>query len=266
VITSADNPRVKDVVRWRKARERQRDGVLVAEGVREVERALAAGLVARSLYVAPELLHRRPELLAGRSELVPGRPELLPGWNHELAVEVSARVLAKMAYRAEPEGVLGVFEIPQRALPANPTLVLVAVGIEKPGNLGAMARTADAAGADGLLVADASCDPWNPNAIRASTGAVFTLPIVEATLDDVAQLPLQKVAAVVGAPTSYTDVDLRQPTALIVGAEDEGLDARWRTLADVQASIPMRAHTVDSLNAAASAALLLFEAVRQRGS
>src|SRR5207248_491450 len=113
--------------------------------------------------------------------------------------EVSARVLAKMAYRAEPEGVLAIAEIPERALPADPTLLLVAVGIEKPGNLGAMARTADAAGADALLVGDATADPWNPNAIRASTGAVFTLPIFETTSDDVARLPLRKVAAVLGA-------------------------------------------------------------------
>ena len=244
MITSADNSRVKEVLRLRKVRERRRGGVFVAEGVREVERALAAGLVARSLYVAPELL---------------------PGWHRENAEEVSAAVLAKMAYRTEPEGILGVFEIPRRPLPADATLLLVAVGIEKPGNLGAMARTADAAGADALLVADAQCDPWNPNAIRASTGAVFTLPIVEVTLDGVAQLPLQKVAAVVDAPTSYTEVDLKPPTALIVGAEDEGLDVRWRTLADVQASVPMRSRTTDSLNAATSAALLLFETVRQRG-
>ena len=118
--------------------------------------------------------------------------------------EVSARVLARMSYRTEPEGVLAVVEIPQRALPAEPTLLLVAVGIEKPGNLGAMARTADAAGADALLVADAHVDPWNPNAIRASTGAVFTLPIVEATRDEIAALPHRKVAAVLGARRRHT--------------------------------------------------------------
>ena len=95
-------------------------------------------------------------------------------------------MLAKMAYRDEPEGVLAVFETPQRELPADATLIVVAVGIEKPGNLGAIARSADAAGADGILVADGEVDPWNPNAIRASTGSVFTLPIVEATRDDVA--------------------------------------------------------------------------------
>lgn len=243
MITSVDNPRVREVVALRKARERRRGGLFVAEGPREVERALAAGLVVRHAYVAPELL---------------------PDWAHG-GEEVSARVLAKMSYRAQPEGVLAVFEVPQRTLPAGATLVLVAVGIEKPGNLGAMARTADAAGADALLVADAACDPWNPNAIRASTGAVFTLPILEATRADVRALPLQKVAAVVGALTRHTEADLTPPTALLIGAEDDGLDADWRAAADVQVTLAMRARTVDSLNASAAAAVLLYETLRQRG-
>jgi TrmH family RNA methyltransferase len=243
VITSTDNARVKEVLRWRKARERRREGVFVAEGPREVERALAAGLVVRHTYVAPELL---------------------PDWPHR-GEEVSARVLAKMSYRGEPEGVLAVFEVPQRELPAGATLILVAVGIEKPGNLGAMARTVDAAGADALLVAEAVCDPWNPNAIRASTGAVFTLPILETTLADIRALPLQKVAAVVGAPTRHTDADLTPPTALLIGAEDDGLDAAWREVADVQVTLPMQARTVDSLNASTAAAVLLYETLRQRG-
>ena len=117
-----------------------------------------------------------------------------------------------MAYRAEPEGVLAVFEIPQRELPPTADACsLVAVGIEKPGNLGAMARTADAAGADALLVADAKVDPWNPNAIRASTGSVFTLPIVEATRDDVATLPRRRSPRSLGAPHTHTDADLTEP-------------------------------------------------------
>lgn len=224
----------------RKSRERRRVGLFIAEGRREVERARAAGLRIRATYFAPELID----------------------WGDGEAV--SARVLAKMAYRAEPEGVLAVVEIPKRTIPRAANLVLVAVGIEKPGNLGAMARTADAAGADALLVADATADAWNPNAIRASTGAVFTLPILEASREQIAQLAMQKVGALVGAPTSYTQADLTKPTALIVGPEDEGLDDLWRGVADVHVSIPMHARTVDSLNAATSAAILLFEAARQR--
>jgi TrmH family RNA methyltransferase len=242
VITSVDNPRVKEVLRLRKGRERRRVGLFVAEGPREVERALSAGLNVQAAYVARELL---------------------PDWPHP-ADEVSARVLAKMAYRAEPEGVLAVVEQPRRALPRDATLLLVAVGIEKPGNLGAMARTADAAGADGLLVVDASVDPWNPNAIRASTGAVFTLPIVDATRADVAALPQQKVAAVLGTRRAHTDSDYTRPTAFLVGAEDAGLPEAYRALADVQVEIPMHGTTVDSLNAGTAAAVLLFEARRQR--
>src|SRR4051794_32302935 len=112
-----------------------------------------------------------------------------------------------MAYRSEPEGVVAVFEAPRRELPRGGTLYLVAVGIEKPGNLGAMARTADAAGADALLVAEAQADVWNPNAIRASTGAVFTLPVVEAALEDVAGLGVATVAATPDAATRYTAAD-----------------------------------------------------------
>lgn len=241
LITSPDNPRVKEVLRLRKSRERRQSGLFIAEGPREVERARAAGLTVHATYFAPELL----------------------AWDE--GEEVSARVLTKMSYRAEPEGVLAVVEIPQRAIPDDATLILVAVGIEKPGNLGAMARTADAAGADALLVGDANADPWNPNAIRASTGAVFTLPIAEVTLDDVRALTVQKIAAVVGAANRYTDADLTRPTAFIVGAEDEGLSDEWRNAADEHVAIPMRAQTSDSLNAATSAGVLLFEAVRQRG-
>ena len=241
MITSPDNPRVKEVIRLRKSRERRRSGLFIAEGPREVERVRAAGLTVQATYFAPELL----------------------AWGE--GEEVSARVLAKMAYRAEPEGVLAVVQTPQRDGPTDASLILIAVGIEKPGNLGAMARTADAAGADALLIGDANADPWNPNAIRASTGAVFTLPIAEVTLDDVRTLSLQKIAAVVDAPRRYTDADLTRPTAFIVGSEDEGLDDAWRALADENVSIPMNPRTTDSLNAATSAGILLFEAVRQRG-
>jgi len=160
--------------------------------------------------------------------------------------------------------VLAVVEAPRRAVPDDPTLLLVAVGIEKPGNLGAMARTADAAGADALLVGDGRADPWNPNAIRASTGAVFTLPIVEITREELADLPVQKVAATLGAATAHAAANLTKPTAIMIGAEDAGLPEDWRALADVEVEIPMRGRTADSLNAGAAAAILLFEAVRQR--
>jgi len=240
VITSVDNPRVKDVVRLRKRSERREAGLFVAEGPREVERARAAGLRIVATYFAPSLLE----------------------WPEGEAV--SERVLAKMAYRGEPEGVVAVVEAPMRELPRGGTLYLAAVGIEKPGNLGAMARTAEAAGADALVVANATADPWNPNAIRASTGAVFTLPVVEATLDDVRELGTRLVAAEPAAPTPYTELDLTARTTIAIGAEDEGLPDAWLAAADARASIPLRAGSADSLNAATAAAVILFEARRQR--
>src|SRR5262249_11106797 len=166
----------------------------VAEGRREVERAIAAGLAVRAVYLAPALLE---------------------DWDAGDATEVSARVLAHMSYRAEPEGVLAVVEAPRRPIPDDPTLLLVAVGIEKPGNLGAMARTADAAGADALLVGDGRADAWNPNAIRASTGAVFTLPVAETTREELAAIPVQKVAATLGAGKPHDEADLTKPTAIL---------------------------------------------------
>ena len=247
MITSVDNARVKEVLRLRRSRERRALGLFDVEGMRELARARLAGLRIQAVYSAPELVGGD-----ARSPALDG------------AEEVSARVHRHMSYRAEPEGVLAVVEAPHRELPADATLVLVAVGVEKPGNLGAMARSAEAAGADALLVADGAFDPWNPNAIRASTGAVFTLPIVAATLDDVRALTLRRVAAVVGAEQLYTDVDLTGPTALIVGAEDEGLSDEWRAAADSTVAIPMSGRSTDSLNASVAAGVLLFEAVRQR--
>jgi RNA methyltransferase, TrmH family len=240
VISSVDNPRVKDLVRLRKARERRRSGLFIAEGPREVERARAAGLTIVATYFAPSLLD----------------------WPE--GEEVSERVLAKMAYRAEPEGVIAVVEVPHRELPTNGSLYVVAVGIEKPGNLGAMARTADAAGADALVVAEAQADPWNPNAIRASSGAVFSLPVVEATLDEIRALPTRLLAAMPDAPTAYTEVDLTARTTLAIGAEDVGLPDAWIEASDFSVSIPLHAGTTDSLNAATAAAIILFEARRQR--
>jgi RNA methyltransferase, TrmH family len=245
VITSIENPRIKSALRLRKSRERRRAGLFLVEGPRDLERAIAAGLSVREVFHSPELL---PDWDAG------GTP----------VEEVTARVLAKLSYRGEPEGVVAVFEIPESALPGSSTLLLVAVGIEKPGNLGAMARTADAAGADALLIANASTDLWNPNAIRASTGAVFSLPMVAATRAEVSQLPHRKVAAVLGARTAHTDLDYTAPTAFLIGAEDSGLDDDWRALADERVQIPMHGKTTDSLNASVATAVLLFEAVRQR--
>jgi RNA methyltransferase, TrmH family len=241
VITSLENPHVKEVRRLRESRERRRSGLFLAEGPREVERARAAGLRVVQTFYAPELL-----------EWDEGEP-------------VTGRVLARMAYRAEPEGVIAIVAAPRHELPTGGSLYLVAAGIEKPGNIGAMARTAAAAGADALIVAGAPADAFNPNAIRASTGAVFTLPVIEATREDVESLGVEIVAADPAGGTAYTNADLTRPVAIVVGAEDRGLPEEWLAAAHTRVSIPLAAGPVDSLNAATAAAILLFEAIRQRG-
>jgi RNA methyltransferase, TrmH family len=242
LISSTDNPRIKELVALRASAERRRSGLFLAEGPREVERAAAAGLRLLETYYAPSLIDW-PE----------GRP-------------VSERVLGKLTYRARPEGVVALVEAPRFVLPRTGTLFLVAVGIEKPGNLGAIARSAEAAGADALLVAEARPDPFNPNAIRASTGSVFRLPVLETSLEEVKSLGVAILAAVVEGGSAPSELDLRRPVAIAVGAEDAGLPASWSQAADAAVTIPVQAGSIaESLNAAVAAGVLLFEAVRQRG-
>lgn len=274
-ITSRANPRVKAVVALRTRRGRDRSGRLIAEGTREIERALAAGLILRELYACPQQARRGAidiEAWLARASAVAAGAESAPTARH---IEVNRSVLTAIAYQENPEGVVAVFDQPTPR-PADATrgaagLWLVASGASKPGNVGAMARSASAAGATALLLADSVVDIWNPNAIRASTGAVFSLPILAA--DGPALLAFLQtraahiVAADPAAPRRYTDVDMTGPSALVVGAEDRGLDDTWRAAAeDRVVCIPQAAGAVDSLNAAAVAAVLLFEAVRQRST
>lgn len=265
-ISSVQNPTVKRVVKLRKPRERRAAGVLIAEGRREVERALAAGLELRELFVCPVLCDERF-----------GRP----------CTTVSAAVLSKIAYHDKPEGVLGIFDAPVRSLNdleqqlGPDSLLLVVVGTEKPGNLGAMVRTAAAAGCAGVLAVGPAVDVFNPNAIRNSTGAVFALPtvVVPTDAEAIAWLKahgLSVLAALApdeqaaNAAVSCFDADWAFPAAIVVGPEHAGLDSTWRAAADVAVTIPMAVGIaenpalVDSLNASNAAAVLLYEAVRRR--
>lgn len=265
MLTSVNNPRVKDVVRLRNRRHRERERRFVIEGKRELAYAIDAGFPVATLYHCAEFHADR-----GEADLV--RRFAATGTTCE---ETSEEVFRKMSYRRTPDGLLGVAEAPALTLDALPdasegtdeALWLVAVGIEKPGNLGAMLRSLDAAGGTGLLIADAVADVFNPNAVRASVGAVFGLPIATASGDAV-RVWLQRrgiplLAASPQAQTVYTEAALTGPVALAVGSEHRGLGENW--LASAQTvSIPM-AGRVDSVNAATAAALLLFEARRQRG-
>jgi len=267
LITSRTNPRIRRIARLRRQRDRREAGVFVAEGFREVGRAMDAGLQLEELYWNPRLSGMDFDALAARFPSIALRPQAV--------CEVSVPVLEAMTYLDEPEGIVAVFREPrweaaQIASRADwPDLWLVAAGTNKPGNLGAMARSAAAAGATGIIAADAEVDAFNPNAIRASTGAVFILPILrmsaQAAIDLLRGRGATILAAAADADESYTSADMTGPVALVIGAEDRGLPREWLDAADRRISIPMRPGPIDSLNASTTAAVLLFEAVRQRG-
>ena len=254
-ITSTQNPRIKHIVKLREDKKtRNEDGLMLVEGFDEMRLALAAGHTPQTILSAPEL--------ASRSLTFSARETLT----------LSRAVFEKISYRENPDGWMGIFPIPQTSLDdlklSKTPLIVVAESIEKPGNLGAILRTADAAGVDALLVCDARVDVWNPNVVRASRGAVFSVPVVACENAEALKWlkggKMRIVAATPSADEIYSNVDLSQPVAIAVGTEDEGLSDFWMTNADVKVKIPMMGK-VNSLNVSVSTALILYEAVRQRG-
>lgn len=260
-ITSTTNPQIKDLVRLRDRRHRDQSGTFVVEGYRAVSRALDAELEFERLYICPELfLGPNEDQLIDRVSAT-GTP----------VIEVAAEPFRKAAYRDRPEGLLAVARqfdttIDGLDLPKDP-LVLVVESIEKPGNLGTMLRTADAAGCDGVIVCDPTTDPFNPNVVRASTGMLFVVPLAvassEKTLEWLQQQDIATFATTPDTETLHTDSDLSGAVAIVVGAEQYGLSDLWLEQADHRIRIPM-AGSADSLNAAMAAGITLFEAVRQR--
>ncbi len=262
MITSTSNPRVQAVVRLRKRRGREAAGLFLVEGRREVERAVAAGVGIEALYVCPELGGVAPES-GGAAPVDP--------------TEVSGPVFAKLSYREGPDGVLAVArafptDLGRLAPPAD-ALMLVVAGLEKPGNLGAVVRSAAAAGAYAVVAADPVTDVFNPNTVRASQGALFSLPLAVGEAAEVRTwLDRHRIPAYAAGPKGSSlapwDLPLAAAAALVVGAEDRGLDDAWFDHAAAPVSIPMPGarQGVDSLNAASAAAVLLFEAVRQRAA
>ena len=288
-ITSRTNRQVKQVVALRQQRNRRKTGLFIAEGVREISRALDAGLSMDRLFVCPELseqsLSSIGPSMSGDHSMAPHAIDTRTPANVQ-RFETGPEIFQKLTYRQKPEGILAVFQqrvwdieslvggtnlAPERG-PDPADLWLVAVGATKPGNVGAMARAAAGAGAWGLLLADCVVDPFNPNAIRASTGAVFNLPVATGTTAQVLSMLTKRgaamVAAVPEADQIYTQIDMTEPVALLIGAEDSGLGPTWLKVAAPpqghQVSIPLLGRGVDSLNAATAAAVLLYEAVRQR--
>jgi RNA methyltransferase, TrmH family len=262
-LTSRANTRVVAAASLRDRRQRETRGLTIVDGAREVRRAIEAGVEVVEVYVCEPLL-AGPDARAALDALSAAGVK---------PFTTNAGVFEKLAFGGRSEGMLAVVRVPDLSLghlelPPNP-LVVVIEGVEKPGNVGAALRSADGAGADALIAASPATDLFNPNAIRASAGTVFAMPLATAPSGEVRSWlrdqGLRIVAARVDAERSYTDADLRGPVAIVLGAEDAGLSEAWHG-PDVEAvAIPMRG-VADSLNVSISAAVLLFEARRQRGA
>ena len=259
-ITSVQNEGIKRVVRLRDRRGREARGLTIVEGVREVRQALRAGLVIQQVYWCREGKDHCPDDLV--EELAAAGVRI---------VETSGVVYEKIAYGDRMDGVLAMVEQPARTLadlelPAKP-LVVVMESVEKPGNLGAVLRTCDGAGVDALVVCDERTDLFNPNIVRASLGAVFTVPVAACTSREAAEFltarGIRSFAAVVQATGHYFEKDLSGPCAIVLGSEQDGLSDFWRQHATDQVRIPMRGK-LDSLNVSVSAAIMIYEALRQR--
>ncbi|MBU1694601.1 MAG: RNA methyltransferase [Verrucomicrobia bacterium] len=261
-ITSLQNPRAKDVVKLGRRPHRDETGLLLVEGYRELRRALENHWRPAALFYCPELYlgHHEPELVESCRQ---AGAELF---------ECAEPVFRKMAYRDRPEGLLATgpqirWKLADLPLDAPAPLIVVAESIEKPGNLGTLLRSADAAGANAVLVCDPTTDINNPNVVRASIGTLFSLPVVEAApeaaLAWLRARGIRVLAATPHAEQEYTRADMTGGTAIVVGSEQYGLKPFWMEHADLKVRIPMLGQA-DSLNVSAAATLLLFEAVRQR--
>lgn len=261
IITSPHNPRIKQVIALRDRRARKQTGLMRVEGYEELVLALESGVRPAALFYCPSLF-----LSTEQARLL----DRVRQTGAEL-VEVDERIFAKIAYREGADGWLAIFPAPRNTLDAlhlGPTpFVVVAEAIEKPGNLGAILRTADAAGVDAVVASDPLTDWGNPNIVRASKGTIFTVPAAEAgsaqTITWLREHKLQIVAAAPEASVLYTQADFCRPVAIAVGTEKHGLSQAWLDAADVAVRIPMFGR-VNSLNVATAAALLIYEVVRQR--
>lgn len=260
-LTSLQNPKVKRAFALRDRRERDREGVTILEGYRELTRAYAAGIPIRETFYCREMFvgENNDALLDTLRDA------------GSAIYECSANVLRKIAYRERPEGLIAIAEMKRKGLdeiPARPDgLYLVAETIEKPGNLGSILRSADAVGATAVIVCNKQTDIFNPNVIRASTGAIFSMPLAETTSEEalawLRKLGIKTLAATPHTHLYHTDVDMKQGVAIVVGAEQYGLSDYWMNSADLQVLIPMLGK-MDSLNVATAATILLYEAARQR--
>ena len=269
-ISSAQNPRIKHLLALQqKSSLRREEGLFVVEGRRELEHCIHAGMQVESIYCLDETKTTELSKLSTDSTLYTLNSKL---------IRVTPNVYERIAYRGSTEGIIAVIRTPQprtlasllqqegRGVNGQP-LFVVLESVEKPGNLGAVLRSADAANATGVIVCDPLTDLYNPNLIRSSIGAVFTVPTVACTSEEciafLKQHGIQILTAQLQDSHLYYDTPMAGPTAIVMGTESTGLTDLWREAADARIRIPMMGQ-LDSLNVSVSAAILLFEAVRQR--
>jgi len=258
-ITSAQNPYIKSLIQLQeKAKARKQSGTFLIEGMREIELAIKGNYELETLLFVPEVINN---LQIFKS----------PNLQIEL-IEISKEVYKKLAYRDTTEGIIAVaktksLQLSELKLPQTP-LIVVMEAIEKPGNIGAMLRTCDAANVDAVIIANPKTDLYNPNIVRSSVGCLFTNQIAMATTEEIINFLIQNkinfYSATLQNSTSYHTQDFTQPTALVVGTEATGLSKPWRDQATQNIIIPMQGE-IDSMNVSVAAAILIFEAKRQRG-
>lgn len=276
LISSLTNPKVKHTVALNEKRQRDADGLMLIEGFDPLSMALDCGVTPRTVFFCRSLCKPAHSPTAHADLLDRVRA------NGAELIETTPQVFEKMAYRSGPDGWLAVarppaFSLAQLQLATThnePPLLLVAEQVEKPGNLGAMLRTCDAAGVQAFVTVDPVADLTNPNVVRASQGTLFSVPIAQTTGPEMlAWLRERGIISVATTPNTingvpplpHTQFDFTQPCAIIMGEEKYGLSAFWLEHADVAVRIPMRGR-INSLNVATSAALVIYEAVRQRGA
>lgn len=259
IISSLQNPQIKNIAKLSKAKERKQQNLFVLEGARELALALSVGYAVQSIFLCKDLFSKTDY------------PQVLADISDSQIYEVTKPVFEKIAYREGSDGLLALM-IPKNhnlldiPLTDNP-FVIVLEAVEKPGNLGAILRTADAAKASGVIICDPLTDVYNPNAIRSSIGCVFTVPLAICSSKEahlwLKQNSIVTYAAELQASVEYHTVDYKKASAIIMGTEADGLTDFWIKNADKRIKIPMRG-AIDSLNVSVSTAIITFEAMRQR--
>ena len=255
IISSEQNIRIKNIVKLQeKSRERKKQGLFIIDGLREIQEALKGGVVIEEIFICPEIIG-----------------EELKDFSDIKTSYVSETVYKKISYKEKPAGVLAMarprtLELETLKLKNN-TLIVILEAVEKPGNLGAIVRSAYAAGVDAVIINDEQTDIYNPNVVRASEGLIFRLPVIvadrESTIKFTKKNKIKVFAAALIGAKNYVEANYQEASAILLGTEATGLSKEWLKEADEIIKIPMKPG-IDSLNVSVSAAILIFEAWKQR--